>query len=297
MHSIRKDAWSLCSGDVLTSGELLAGHFNDFRKAIRGMGPIIWAHELDSIAGRISKASVGVGFKPPPSEVVDEMFASLLDNIEGLTAEQQDQVLEILTDAAEEGQNPIETARALSDVIGLTPHQQGMVDSYRNLLDNTSTQALNRQLRDRRFDSTVENAIDQNDFIDQDTIDNMVERYRDRLLDLRAETIARTESLRVTEQVRANSMDDAIDQAGIDRAFVVKQWSATNDSRTRDTHRGLDGQARQIDEPFDSESGAQLMHPGDSSAPPEEVINCRCTTAYQILSSQQEVDDYLGENG
>lgn len=295
----------MCKGDVLTSGQLIAGHFNNFKGALRGMGPIIWEHELDSLADRLNqptmlskvfKASVGVGFKPPPAEVVDEMFANLLDNIEGLTAEQQDQVLEILTDAVEQGQNPIETARYLSDVIGLTPYQQGMVESYRGLLESNSSQALDRALRDRRFDSTVENAIDQNDFLAQSTIDTMVDRYRERLVDMRAETIARTEALRVTESVRASSMDDAIEQAGIDRSLVVKQWSATHDSRTRDTHRGLDGQARLIDDPFDSESGAQLMHPGDSDAPPEEVINCRCTTAYQIFSTQQEVDDYLGEN-
>jgi HK97 family phage portal protein len=58
---------------------------------------------------------------------------------------------------------------------------------------------------------------------------------------------------------------------------VLKEWVATMDSRTRETHRAADGQTVPIREPFYVGS-AQLMYPGDaSSANPEEVCQCRCT--------------------
>lgn len=60
------------------------------------------------------------------------------------------------------------------------------------------------------------------------------------------------------------------------------EWSATLDSRTRHEHRLLDGQRREVDEPFEVD-GFKIMWPGQSSGPgssdiPQELIwNCRCT--------------------
>lgn len=60
---------------------------------------------------------------------------------------------------------------------------------------------------------------------------------------------------------------------------VKKQWLATKDSRTRDAHAELDGQTVDVDEPFESELGP-IMYPGDPSADPANVWNCRCTLTY-----------------
>lgn len=60
---------------------------------------------------------------------------------------------------------------------------------------------------------------------------------------------------------------------GID---VKKQWMATLDGRTRDAHRDMDGQTRDVDEPFESDLG-KIMFPGDPTAHPANVYNCRCT--------------------
>lgn len=279
----------------------IGGWQNEYHDAMGRLVPTLYKGELLAVSNRFRKASltanVGTSFNPPPAEILQEMLDNLLENIQQTTQEERDQIIDILTNAVSTGQNATKTARELSDVIGLTDAQQGWVDSYRALLENSSSQALTRALRDRRYDPTLQNAIDQNDFLDQDQIDMMVERYRERLLDMRGEMIARTEALKVTEQVRADSMADVADQAGIDQGLIVKQWSATNDNRTRDTHAALDGQARLMEDPFDSESGAQLDHPGDGSAPPEEVINCRCTTAYHVFSNQDEVNAFLAENG
>ena len=55
-----------------------------------------------------------------------------------------------------------------------------------------------------------------------------------------------------------------------------KEWIATHDKRTRDSHRHLDGQEVAYDEVFMSDHGA-IRYPGDPEADPAEVFNCRCT--------------------
>jgi len=57
---------------------------------------------------------------------------------------------------------------------------------------------------------------------------------------------------------------------------VKKEWIATLDSRTRDSHQHLDGQTAEVDEPFSSILG-DIMFPGDPDAEPANVWNCRCT--------------------
>lgn len=60
---------------------------------------------------------------------------------------------------------------------------------------------------------------------------------------------------------------------------VKKEWIATLDSKTRDAHAELDGQVVDVDKPFDSILG-KIMYPGDPSAAPGNVYNCRCTLGY-----------------
>ena len=87
----------------------------------------------------------------------------------------------------------------------------------------------------------------------------------------RAKTITRTEAGRVQEQAHYDSAQKA-KSVGAD---VVKQWSAIRDAKTRDSHRMLDGQIREVDEPFEV-NGHKGMHPHDFGVA-EEDINCRCT--------------------
>ena len=54
-----------------------------------------------------------------------------------------------------------------------------------------------------------------------------------------------------------------------------KRWFALADDRTRESHAFTDGQEQLIDDPFDV-MGVLMMHPHDSAAPADEVINCRC---------------------
>ena len=80
--------------------------------------------------------------------------------------------------------------------------------------------------------------------------------------------IARTEAHRIQTKASMNACEKAKSKG----ADVVKQWDAAMDKRTRDSHREVDGEVRELEESFSN----GLMYPGDPSGRPEEVINCRC---------------------
>lgn len=82
--------------------------------------------------------------------------------------------------------------------------------------------------------------------------------------------IARTESHRIQCKATADAQRKAKEKG----ADVVKQWDASLDGKTRDTHRELDGQIRELDEPFEVQ-GMTAMQPGDFGDPAEDC-NCRC---------------------
>ena len=86
----------------------------------------------------------------------------------------------------------------------------------------------------------------------------------------RASTIVRTESHRIQQASKL----DAQNAAKAKGANVVKQWNSTLDGDTRKTHRSLDGQIRELDEPFEM-GGKKAMHPGGFGDPAEDC-NCRC---------------------
>lgn len=87
----------------------------------------------------------------------------------------------------------------------------------------------------------------------------------------RARTIVRTEGHRIQQA----SHDDARKAAKKKGADLLKQWDSTLDGATRPVHRRLDGQIREIDEPFEA-NGKKAMYPGKFGDPALDC-NCRCT--------------------
>ncbi len=82
--------------------------------------------------------------------------------------------------------------------------------------------------------------------------------------------IARTEGHRIACAAQMDACCNARD-AGAD---IVRQWDSTMDNRTRETHRQLHGQLREMDVPFEI-NGMKAMYPG-AFGRPEEDIHCRC---------------------
>lgn len=85
---------------------------------------------------------------------------------------------------------------------------------------------------------------------------------------------------RVASYERANEM-------GIE---TQKQWLAALDDRTRHWHAELDGEKVDNDEPFVNEYG-EIMYPGDPTADPANIYNCRCTLIASIKGFERDVSD------
>lgn len=69
---------------------------------------------------------------------------------------------------------------------------------------------------------------------------------------------------------------DSFKKAQSDGVIMTRKWVATSDERTRAWHRDLDGQEVGIDEPWENDYG-EIMFPGDPTADPANVYNCRCS--------------------
>lgn len=120
----------------------------------------------------------------------------------------------------------------------------------------------------------VENAITQG-IIQGESIDRITDRLVESLCtsnDSKMRTFARTSITGAQNAGRQEQMEDAEDE-GIE---LEKRWVATLDDRTRDLHQELDGQQVPINEPF-RVGGYEIDYPGDPSAEPEMVYNCRCS--------------------
>ena len=183
------------------------------------------------------------------------------------------------------GAGPIQVARAIRDSIGLTERQRQAVANYRRGLEMGDTAVLNRDLRDRRFDASVQRMLDDDEPLGAERISRMVAQYRNRYLQYRAEVIARTETLRVANQAQVEALTQVLEQVELPAGAVLRTWRATQDARTRDTHAAMDGQeVRGLTEAFESPSGARLMFPGDTSlgADASEVIQCRCVVTNEV---------------
>lgn len=105
----------------------------------------------------------------------------------------------------------------------------------------------------------------------------------------RALTVARTE---VISAANAGSYLQMID-LGLE---AQKVWLATEDARTRISHRHADNQSVQLTDEFsldiyngDVKTGTEFVEfPGDPTGTPGNVINCRCSLAFDFDEDEEE---------
>jgi len=101
----------------------------------------------------------------------------------------------------------------------------------------------------------------------------------------RAEVVARTE-------VNSAMNNGAYQQMKALDVPTIKEWIATDDSRTRESHADVDGEEIAGDAKF-MVGGFPMDHPHDLDAPPSETINCRCTLAWEIADDEDDYEEYL----
>lgn len=223
-----------------------------------------------------------VSFDQVNFRAVDVMRQNRLRLVTEFVQEQRIATRGALADGIRRGLNPRDTARAFRNSIGLTSRQQQAVENFRRLLTQGSAEALDRDLRDRRFDATVRRAVRGEIVLSTAQVERMTQRYQERFLKFRAEVIARTEALRAVHQGAELAFEQALEDGVIDRDTMERTWLTARDTRVRDTHSTMNGQRRPLGEAFVSGAGNRLRFPGDINAPASETIQCRCSLATRV---------------
>lgn len=95
----------------------------------------------------------------------------------------------------------------------------------------------------------------------------------------RAQLVARTEVLAGSAFAAREGMNQVADDFEIK---FEKEWSASPDERTRETHKDADGQRVPKDEMY-VVGGHEAMYPHDPNLPPEERCNCRCAELHHVM--------------
>lgn len=257
---------------------------------------VVWAEQFSLAAADtadfLAIEDIVIGFDRTNARAVQAMRNNQLRLVSGFTEQQRRATQAALIDGIQSGANPREIARAFRDSIGLTEQQEKWVRNYERQLRGLDSAALSRELRDRRFDQTIRQAIDRAEPLTTAQIDKMVARYRNRALILRSETIARTEALRSAHAGIDEMYMQAIESGQLQADQLIRTWQTSLDERVRafgigsqTSHRTMHGQERLIGEPFVSGAGNQTLHPTGFGVALDDV-NCRClvTTRIRALS-------------
>lgn len=273
------------------------------RAALSPMAEAVRAAYLDG--GRFEAPAARIMFdlqSPRAEQWIREHSSSLVTRI---TESQREGIREVLESNMRLGRNPRTTAldivgrasrtgRRSGGIVGLSGPQAKYVTNMREeLMSGDPSRMRNyfsRTRRDRRFDGIVRRAISAERSPSMEDIQRLSGRYSDRLLKLRGNNIARTESIEALNAGRDEAVQQAIDEGVINSELTIGVWDDTGDGRTRPDHRAMDGQRRREGRPFEAPDGSLLMYPGDTSmgASAEMVVNCRCFRRIQYDFIEEE---------
>lgn len=206
------------------------------------------------------------------------------NRVRELTVDLQRTVGALVRQGISEGVGPRKVARQIRDSVGLTSRQAAAVENFRRLLNEDISEALTRELRDKRFDRTLLNALASKKPLTQVQIDKMVARYTEKYINYRALTVARTETIRLLNLGAQEYWRQAISAGVVQEQQLRKKWIPTYDGRLREAHASiprLNKNGVPFNQPFKSTLG-EIMFPGDPGAVAANTINCRCAMFVRI---------------
>ena len=292
------------NGDVDQIAEVLGVTVESLSAVLASLQSTFIAFGVKEVA-RAPKAIVGqISFGLGNPQVTAYLQKKQYDLVQGLVQEQKNVIRQVLMQVSENAGNPKDAVKSLvgtrgpsgqrtGSVIGLSEPQKRYVDNARAQLQSNDPAELNAYLkrgrRNKRYDKMVERAIKTGQPLSPDDIDKIAAGYTNRLLRLRAETIARSEYAEAQEEARMAGIRHMVDSGKISEDAVERVWDSTGeDGITRPSHLRADGQRRGLNEAFvladEKGNTHRLMYPGDTSlgASGSQTINCRCTVRIEI---------------
>ena len=218
-----------------------------------------------------ASALPGATFDRYHPDAVADIQASRQRLTDAVVDTSRESVAHILADGIAAGDTLEDMASAIARTMGLTPQQARAVENYRKALESGTNAALTRRLRDRRFDNAVR-AASKREPLTKEQVDRMVERYIDRMLRHRAETIAKTETLRTAVEGKRAAWRQLVEAGEARESEIRRFWLTAGDELVCEVCSAIPGMNQMgvmMDEPYSTPKGPMmgpLAHP-----------RCRCT--------------------
>lgn len=205
-------------------------------------------------------------------------------------------VRNIISEGVRDGRNPRNIALDIvgrvnrttglreGGIVGLNSSQERAVAAMRRDLENLDPNYFNRKMRATRFDDVIQDMFDKGN-VDAETINKMTGQYKNNLLRLRGETIARDGAIEALNRSEYEALKQAQEMGAMGKNGVKRAWDSSGpDGRTRPSHLAMEGVTVGLDEAFVFPNGVRVMHPQDRSLADandpkklaKETINCRC---------------------
>lgn len=300
------------AGDDLLLVQMLEGAATYAAMVETGRSAYI-AGGTDEIAGlsgaAVQRIKAATGYRPqfdPRRQSAEDFLRSFArDTVQGIARNQGEAVQLIVAAGRASGDTPQQIAQSVlgvkspitgqrsGGVIGLAGNDaQAIANARAQLSSGNPSEVMKyfqRVRRDRRFDGTILKALKTGQALDRATIDKIVARYSERLLQTRAEAEASIQAVETYNAGRAQLYKQLV-QDGIDPTTITKQWRTRGDERVRVSHKAMSGQTQYADVPFNAPGGVKMMHPGDSSlgAGPSLIARCRCRAIFTISPRTSE---------
>lgn len=198
------------------------------------------------------RAGFGVTFDPTLPDAIAVAQKNAARMVQDINKSTQDTIREMVVRSLGDGTPPYELAERIKTVIGLTkPHAAAVSNYLQSLLDTGASRTRANQ---------------------------MAKQYAGRLLDYRAKSIARTETM-----IAANTGQSIFWQQMKSLGFtdgMVREWITTADEKTCPLCAPMNGKHAPIDGFFQSGDGPLI-------SPPRHV-QCRCTTGL-VYANEDEL--------
>lgn len=264
---------------------------------------IVQAVEQDIITpGAETRITALFGVRNLPAEDALRRYDYAL--VREVTNNTRDGIRTALQDGMEAGRNPVQSALDLcgrigaggereGGTLGLTDTQTASVIRARMELASGDPallrRYLGRELRDRRYDAAVLRAIRSGEPLPVEVQDKAGTAYSNRFLRYRAETVARTESLRAASVGQEAALQNAVATGALDPDKVRTFWIKTEDERTREAHKqipGMNPDGVPLGGFFITPLGL-MRYPRDPEGEAANVIGCRCWRQVRITTGNK----------
>lgn len=171
-------------------------------------------------------------------------------------------LLPVITMALEQGFE--ETALALGIELNVDNFITKAADERTQVLVSQVNATTEQILQDRLTAAATADRLSVQEYSD------VLENTFSELSGYRANTIARTEMLGSFNGASRAAAEES-------KVTTQREWMATTDARTRESHAALDGYTTtSMNDPYPN----GLMFPGDPAGDPAETINCRCVEIF-----------------